>query len=247
MAYDYEFAMPKVGITKTRYTLAGVAYEKHSVRCHVEGCWFVGGRFPTEAEAQRYLDDHKAGKFAPSCPAPPRRETLPSGHTLVERLWAELDDAVEMLLSNPSPDPIYREFETKEQLRAYAEGIAVALVMLDNTYFPDVPSVSKWAVRRRKMRLGEIPWEATPTTHKLDAKLWEVDGTTPVGTIAPRSTATRRPPASIPSRVPGPKTVSPDIVQAVRNGVASGVFTPEQLAHTFDLTIEQVTTILRDA
>jgi hypothetical protein len=232
MSHAGEFKMPPVGITATRYSLSGRTYEKHSVRCDVEGCWFAGGALATRVEAEKYLADHKAGGSysVRPCPAPPRRESLPSGLRHVEKLWRELDDAVECLATKSA----YREGQSDtiegERLAGYARGLAFAIVLLEPQHFPDTGSVSRHARDRRKMRLGEMDWAPTPTTLGHDARVTEVEGLHETGP-APKVTTTKS--AKAPQ-------VSIQVAGAIKAGLGSGMFSVAELAETYKLPIDFV-------
>lgn len=227
MSHDGEFKMPPVGFTCTRYTIAGVKYERWGVRCEVEGCWFAGGTLPTKEEAEKYLEDHRAGRnFVAACPAPPRRESLPSGLRHVEKLWRELDDVVEALAVGEA----YRSM-TKEQIQGYAKGIAFSIVMLEPIYFESIEEVSRHARDRRRMRLGEIDWQATPTTLNPDVLTVQARGLhrSADQASAKRSTA---------------KPVPDQIQKAIKAGVSSGLFGVEELAETYNLPVATVRQII---
>lgn len=224
MSHDGEFKMPPVGITLTSYTLGGKHYQKFGVRCDVEGCWFMGGSFPTHGDAKQYLADHKEGgrNFTEPCPAPPRRESLPSGLSYVEKCWRELDDVVEALATGQQ----YRGM-TKEQCQGYARGISFNIVMLEPVHFGTIEEVSRHARDRRKMRLGEIPWAKTPTGLRHNATTVEVKGLHPAPTTSTK-----------PKHI-----VSDNVKAAIMAGLASGMFTKEQLAEAYNIPVEVVTEI----
>jgi hypothetical protein len=228
MSHDSEFRMPPKGITATRYNLGGKEYVKHGARCDVDGCWFAGGSFATHVEAEQYLADHKAGgrNFTDPCPAPPRRESLPSGLHFVEKLWRELDDVVEAL----STGELYRGM-TKEQAVGYAKGLAFSIVMHEPVHFDNIDEVSRHARDRRKMRLGLMDWSATPTSLGHNATTVQVKGLHPSSTkastpIAPKS------------------NVSDTVKAAIRAGANSGMFSIPQLAEAYSLTQAEVAQIV---
>lgn len=246
-ARDYEFRMPPVGISETRYTASGMRYKKYTVRCGVEGCWYVVLTSPSPEHCEALMEDHKVGRnFQPPCPAPPRRESLPTGHSFVEKLWAEIDDVTECMFTQQN----YRDMD---DLKSYARGLAFSIVMLDTTHFQDVNSVSREAVRRRKMRLGEIPYEPTPTSTRWGARFWETLGLVADGPVDPGNTPSNRPSVPVaarsgarrlPSRVAPKPAPMPALdakqIAAIKAGVASGTVTAAQIAQVYGLTEAQV-------
>lgn len=225
MSNEGEFRLPPVGVTKTRYQLGGKTYVKHSVRCGVEGCWFMGGSFGTSQEADQYLADHQQGgkNFTEPCPAPPRRESLPSGLSYVEKLWRELDDVVDHLASAELPADGYRGMN-RMQLAGFGQGLAFSIVMLEPVHFKSIKEVAAHARDRRKMRLGDIPWSPTPTGHKHNATTVEVKG------LHPEPTA----PVAEPSE---------DVKKAIRGALASGMFQPAELAEVYKLPASYIETL----
>lgn len=234
MSHEGEFKLPPPGIHETRYSIAGTRYVKYSVRCDVEGCWFSEGTLPTREGAEKFLADHKAGgKFVRPCPAPPRRESLPSGLRYVEKLWRELDDVIECI----SLGGTYRE-GTKEAmegpaLAGYAKGLAFSIVMLDGIYFPDMVSVARHARDRRLMRIGEIPYVATPSTRKHDATIMEVNGLHVAEDQA-------KPAAAAPAKTKAPAMPSEQIQSAIRAGIKSGMMSASDMAEAYNLPVDLI-------
>lgn len=232
MQHDGEFRMPPPGINSTRFQVGGKNYEKFGVRCDVEGCWFAEGTLATKADAEAYLAAHKAGtsySIRP-CPAAPRRESLPSGLSYVLKFWAELDDVVEAMMTNAP----YRDMDLAG-CRGYAKAIAFSIVLLDGVHFPDVESVSRHARDRRKMRLGEIPYVPTPTSNKHNATVIEAHG---FHEAEGQPASTQR----TPKKAAAP-AISEQIVKAIRAGLASQMFTPEDLADTYKIPLDTVLAI----
>lgn len=228
MSHDGEFKMPPPGVNATRYSIGGRRYEKFGVRCDVDGCWFAEGALPTKEAAEKFLADHKSGSYSVRpCPAPPRRESLPSGLRHVEKLWRELDDVVEMMAKKEEG---YRGM-ILETMAGYAKGIAFSIVMLDSIYFPDVESVSRHARDRRKMRLGEMEWAPTPTSRQQDITVAEANGLHDVGPTAPTKAASKAKPAVV---------VSDQIRMAIIGGFKSGLFSHADLAETYKLPLDLV-------
>lgn len=237
-----EYRLPPVGVTVTRYQIGGVAYIKHSVRCEVEGCWFMGGSFATQAEADKYLADHKAGGKVTvrPCPTPPRRESLPSGHTLVEKLWRELDEVADCLAVAGK----YREGQVDEMegsaLKGYAKGLSFSIVALDGDYFPDLVAVSRHALERLKMRKGEMDFSSTPTRHKSEVLFVDKEG---LHKSADQPAATKSEPKG--GAVKGEVIINNQTAQAIKAGVGSGMFSAEDMAATYGISVETVRNICR--
>lgn len=149
---------------------------------------------------------------------------MPSGLNNLEKLWAEMDDIVESLATGNQ----YRDM-TPAELKGYAKGVAFSIVLLDTSFFPDIAAVSAHARDRRKMRLGEIPYRSTPTRHSPAATVQQVEQLHNDG------------PAPKP---PKPARQIPDNVRrGIQAGLASGMFSAQELAETYKLTVEEVTAI----
>lgn len=73
--------------------------------------------------------------------------------SIIEKLWDELDETVSLIQANP--------MQTEGE-RRYAQGLAFALSLMVVPYFTTVQGVSKEALRRYKMRVGELEFEPTP-------------------------------------------------------------------------------------
>ena len=241
----FQFAMPPVGISVTRFQLGGTAYEFHTARCDVEGCWMVY-YCSSKERAENFLAQHKSGiKFPngergwPACPAWPMRESLPSGLSYTEKLWNELDDVVDALSTGES----YHDM-TGDILKGYAQGIAFTLVMLDaGKTFMNQQQVAAHARDRRKMRLGEIPYAATPIRFRGD---WTVYSN---GAVVASNLADKKVTSPAPQKKTAPMTkakgptvadLSAATISSIRGGLASGMFTAEDLAGAYGISVELV-------
>jgi hypothetical protein len=227
---DLEFAMPPRGLTRSHASLGGLRWERVIWRCEVEGCWYVATP-SSDVNLDEIKRVHETGNGNSNpCPSPPLREELPSGLSEVEKLWREIDDVVDAILSGVP----YRAMETSA-LSGYVKGLAFSIVMKDSHHFPNIKAVSVEARERWKMRKNDIPWRPTPTTQ---AKNWT--GMDPAGGWKPTEPVpTSKPPAkkAAPRKaVP----VSPEVARNVRFALQSGMLDDGSIAQMYGVPLEYV-------
>lgn len=156
MEPDNYYKMPPVGMTGSRVKVDGIVRTLFTVRCGDKACWFVGNA-AREQDAQMLLDNHE-------CPTPPARNELPTGYSILDKMWDELDDATAALLEQ-------REWRTGTQtlegskLQGYCRGIAFTLSMMTHPHFRTSDEVTREAVRRYKQHQGQVPHTDTPGYH----------------------------------------------------------------------------------
>lgn len=217
------YAMPPVGMTTTRANFNGRTIHSYTVRCGSINCWFVG-HGGTSEDAQFTLDEHK-------CPTPPARNELPTGRSTLEKLWDEMDDVTAALIDGEEYNGM-----SVDTLRGYAKGIAFNLSMMTHPYFRTIKDIAKEAGARYKMSKGKIPWRPTPSYRHNplpEALTANVVGTVPAVKRAP----TKR----IPTKVTAPVVnLEPENAAAIRAGLGSGMFSMQELAEMYGVTIEQV-------
>lgn len=160
---------------------------------------------------------------------------MPSGLAEVEKLWREIDDVVDSIKSKVP----YRGM-SGDGLNGYVKGLAFSIVMKDKDLWPDIKAVSQEAGRRWKMRQGLIPYSSTPTRHENNFSSlgplggWQKD--------KPLPSTKRAAPAkkSAPRKAAPVKSIPADKVAIIKAGLASGMFSPKELADMYDVTEAQV-------
>jgi hypothetical protein len=151
------YGMPPVGITETRIRIGEVQRLQYTIRCGHSECWFVG-HAAGEADAQKLLDQHAVK----DCPTPPRRNELSSGFSIIEKMWDELDAALQAINEEKGWQVGDRVLD-RVSLRQYALGLCFALSMMTHPHFRTVNDVLREGQRRYKMRTGAAPYQPTPT------------------------------------------------------------------------------------
>lgn len=152
------YKMPPVGITQTRVRAGHLMHTQQTVRCSHKSCWWVGNAATTQ-DAQTMLDDHQSSRG--TCPQAPARNELPSGYSILEKLWDELDDVTWAIMNETSYNSGGVELHNN-LLRGYARGIAFTLSMMCHPHYRTIREVVIEATKRYKIRKGLIPFEPTP-------------------------------------------------------------------------------------
>lgn len=100
--------------------------------------------FPTK-EAARHAEESHAHDY--------RGQVHHNGMSITESLWVELDAKIDMIRAQGADAP--------ELLKGRASGLAWALAAVSKPHYPTEQEVLKEAMRRWKMRHGEMDWEPT--------------------------------------------------------------------------------------
>lgn len=223
--------MPPPGLSRQSTIVNGTKYQRLTYYCPVDGCWYVCTP-RDENNLEEILKTHANGL----CPEPPRREYLPSGLSEVEKLWREVDDVMNALMSHSE----YRDM-SGDALRAYAKGLAFSIVMKDREFFPDIKSVAKEGAERWKMRNDKLPYRPTPTRHQNNFKAFDPSS----GWVAAADTAKPAAPKATPTKaapsVRKPSAKLPAATETtVRAALASGILQPEEIASMYNVPVEAV-------
>ena len=136
-----------MGVTeRTEFASKDDASRPWLVECEKDNCHFRCSA-KTQEFGEQQLASHK-------CPmSKPARF---GGKSLIEKMWDELDDTVGLIQDEgPSSD-------VKAGLKKYAEGIAFCIAVMAEPYFTSVKGVSVEALRRWKMRTGQMEFAPTP-------------------------------------------------------------------------------------
>lgn len=125
--------------------------------CEEPKCYFVVSARDKE-QGEKSLAMHR-------CPYQGSPERLPD-KSLISAMWRELDACMDGLMLAKAEDPIM--VPKVEHYRSRAGGIAVCLfILLGNNmnptpwYYATQDDITREAVRRYKMRIGEMEWEPT--------------------------------------------------------------------------------------
>lgn len=124
--------------------------------CTEPNCYFTVSA-KDEEQGQKSLDIHK-------CPYGGSAERMPTGN-LIAAMWRELDACMDgIMLAKTEPSMA----DKVEHYRSRAGGIATCLyILLGNNmnptpwYYATQDDITREAVRRYKMRIGEMEWEPT--------------------------------------------------------------------------------------
>lgn len=242
MRRDLEYAMPPIGLTEHTATFGGYKWVRQTWRCDQPGCWYVCTPRVGDPTSIESLIEHHKKKLDKeySCPTPPRRESLPSGQSEIEKLWREIDDVVDAIKSKVP----YRGMEGAG-LNGYVKGLAFSIVTKDKDFWPDMKAVANQALKRWRMRNKMIPWEATPTRHENNfnslggqggwKKIEQVAPPAPAKKAAPRKAAAVARPSFSPTG---------DQLLSMRAGLGSGMFTESDFASMYGTTVAEVKRVL---
>lgn len=225
-----EFKMPPIGLTRHTATIGGTQFERLTWRCDKPNCWYTCT--PRNAGS---VDEMKK-QHESACPTAPRRESLPSGLAEIEKLWREVDDVMDALKAGES----YRDMEGKE-LQAFVKGLAFSIVMKDKELWPTIKDVAAQALKRWKMRQGQIPFESTPSRHENNfSSLGSRGGWQATSGVTP-STPARK--AAVARAAKAAPTLPADKVKAIKSAKASGMFSDEDISTMYGVTISQVKSV----
>lgn len=122
--------------------------------CDEDDCfWLTAHRSVMVAE--RVKEEH----LKSTCPlkSPMRKERIFDMATLVNLIWDELDKATESIFTHDGP--VAGELE---KVKGEARGLAKAIQIMTTPFYKDADAVVRQAVKRYKMKTGEIKFEETP-------------------------------------------------------------------------------------
>jgi hypothetical protein len=134
----------------------------HIGSCDVLACYYtIAGK--TEHDVLTGIASHR-------CPTRgPTRYNM--SKSILERMWDDLDDLTAQLVDitaqekgtlDPATNSQYIPPHEAQIIKGEARGIARCIAYMAVPYFTEVKAVSKEALRRHRMRIGEIPFEPTP-------------------------------------------------------------------------------------
>lgn len=149
------WATPPRGVTKSTVRIGPDIRHHYTYFCDANNDCFAVAYATTEEAARRELTDHV-------CPAPVRRDMMPSGKTAVQKMWDELDEAYDQLMAFEGVPILPGQPDIATGARNYARGLAMALAFVSIPYFRSQEDILREAHKRWRIRQGELTWEATP-------------------------------------------------------------------------------------
>lgn len=145
----------------------------------------------------------------------PKKVDMPGPRDLLVDMWEMLDNSVNNIKSPVGGDASQIEWH-KARGRAQAEIIA----MIMSAFYPDADAVTREALARWKARTAGEPHE----TPGLAEDIWNPAPSAPEKR-APKPTGNRIPDSA---------------VDTVRQGITLGMFTKEQMASTYSVTVAEL-------
>jgi hypothetical protein len=220
------FRLPPRGITKGTARIGPDILETYTYLCDTNDNCYAVAYGKTEESVRSQLKGHV-------CPAPARRDAHPSGRSVVEKAWDELDDAIDRIKSQAiTCDELERE-------KAYARGIAEVLAYLAIPYFRMRDDILRQANKRWKMRTGEIPWEPTPGYRTFPAEpLQYIKDQKPAKPVLGKRT-TKTTKAATPAAKPV-RTFTVEESKLIRDSIHINGMPAEDLAKMFGTTAERI-------
>lgn len=230
------WALPSRGVSISRTNHRAGVLIQYTYLCETDGCFAVAFSQDSELHARQQVDGHQCPQLDGS------RGLIPSGKTLVQKMWDEADDALDAYKEG-------KKFKGMDPaaLPSYIRGIAEVLTFCTVPCYKVTEDVLRELNRRWKMREGEIPFAPTPSytyNPHLDVARSKAM-TSEVKEVKPKSTR-----ASI-NKVAKP--VAPKIVELtseqrsiIRRSYHEGILDAQQIADMFQITVERVVFIAGD-
>lgn len=222
---ENQFKMPPVGLTEARARVGMEVRMQYTIRCGANNCWFVG-HATNKPDARTLLDEHK-------CPHPPYRNELPTGYSILEKCWDELDDATAALIEG-------REYNgmSGPDLKGFAKGIAFMLTMMAHPHFKTIAEIAAEAKARYQMQRDIIPYRPTPSYRYNPLPQPSAPN---LGRTEPavKRTTTK----SSRGRVTSVQ-LSSDKIAAIKAASASGMFSPDDIAKMYGVTAHDIRTVV---
>lgn len=140
-----------ISIGRTNHR-AGVLIQYTYLCDQDDSCMAVAFSQDSELHARQQVDGHKCPQTDGS------RGLIPTGKTLVQKMWDEADDAMDAYRAEKE----YKGMTGKE-LQGFIKGVAEVLTFCTVPCFKVTEDVLRELYRRWKMRQGEIPFAPTPS------------------------------------------------------------------------------------
>lgn len=172
----------------------------------------------------------------------PRRVRVNSTEPLVFSIWALLMTKVEIILRPPTgPGDNALEADARERARLEGRGIAETLAILMDPFVESANAVVKHAVAKHNDPSYEVPG--------LGEHLWDPnmnpDGSPRQPVAQPKKKTEARPkPAKAVVNNASTKKLTPEEAEGIREAVGSGMFTKEDVAAMFKVSLATVESAL---
>lgn len=221
--------------------------------CEVRTCYFTVSA-KSEAQGNEALQKHK-------CPYGGNERSyfttvVPPGCNSHEALWEMLDSATDaLMLYKSDPDQTAIDGDKYLELKGRASGLASAIMWFATPYFDDVKDVSRWALERYKMRLGQREWEPTVGCESYDPlrgvaspqwamKVAELRRHASSEKKAPTFGSPRREaPKAVPRARRAEKELTADEQTGIKNALMMNMLDDATIANMFGCTVSQVVTL----
>lgn len=238
------WAMPPRGVTFSTVRMRQADLTQWTYLCEKnDNCFSMAHSIESEEHARSQVAGHV-------CPAPPRRGVNPTGQTLLEKTWNELDDAIDAIKSGSG----LRDMSL-EETKGYAKGFAECLTFFATPYFKIPEDVLRQANKRWRMRQGLEPFSPTPSYRwnpiideyrnksiQGDKGFASKPDLSPGGVKkAARGRLVTRPAAGLTK--PAPREFSVAEAEMVASSLHSGNMTADTLAEMFGVSISRILTV----
>lgn len=213
------WALPPRGVTVSVCKKRDGDDTLYTYLCEQDDCFAMAYSMKSEEHARGQVSGH-------ACPAPPRRGLVPTGKSLLESMWDELDDALEAFKAwdTSKGELCFRDMNPGET-KGYIKGIAEVITFSAVPYFRVAEDVLRQANKRWKMNHGLEPFSPTPSyrwnpiidEYRNKARAKERSFATP-NAPAKKTAARRAPVKKAPEPVKsGPRTFTPQEVATIKD------------------------------
>lgn len=221
--------------------------------CDERWCYFTVSA-KSEGQGNEALEKHK-------CPYGGNERSyfttiVEPGSNMHESLWAMLDSATDGLMyakTLDSGEAASADWEKKSlELKGRASGLASAIMLFAGPYFEDIKDVSRWALERYKMRIGERDWEPTVGCEGYDPMRGEPSPrwatkvaelrrhATPEDKLPKFGSPRRAEPKAVPRSRKPEKELTDAEKTGIKNALAMGLLDDKTIADMFGASISQI-------
>lgn len=239
---------PPRGINESRVLMNGETIRQYTYLCSDnDSCFAIGfSKVSGPDAALQVVGSH-------ACPAPMRYSVIPTGKSLLEKLW-DTGDLALRALKDGTGYPTLNDTEP-EKLKGFISGVAEAIAITAVPYFRIQREVLIELNRRYQMHIGKLPFSPTPSYRFNPATieyrpLQEAkDDASVRNPPTARPAAKRRPAKTVkPEEIIAPRVIAKVFTEAeeeqMRQLVADGKVTAEQLSTLYSISPARVDFIL---
>lgn len=216
--------------------------------CDEHDCYFIVSA-RSEEMGREALGRHKCpygGSELPNYPSCVLVEG--KSRSLHELLWETLDSVIDGLMLAKSGKDETATMGKVTFLKGRASGLATAIMWIASPYFNEIKDVSRWAMERYKMRVGEREFEPTIGCDRYDplrdepteqwvTKVEELRRRN--GALAKRNEAPRpAPPVSRAAK--SFAKLDPEVEEGIKRAFTVPAMTDDVIANMFTLPVQQV-------